>query len=134
MGALIDTDVLIDLERGASSGAWRALPEDELFVCATSVMELQIGVEYARDDKRRAAREEFLHEIVLKRFEFIALDVDIAVGAGRLFHLLEASGQRIGHADTWIAATALTLGHQVVTANLDHFRRVPGLSLFPWRK
>ncbi|MCB1095524.1 MAG: hypothetical protein KDN22_08075 [Verrucomicrobiae bacterium] len=41
------------------------------------------------------------------------------------------AGQIIGTHDSWIAATGIAHGHAVVTANVDEFRRVSGLSVIP---
>lgn len=47
---------------------------------------------------------------------------------------LEAAGRKIGDRDTIIAAHALCLGAIMVTANLDEFSRVPGLTVENWEK
>jgi len=45
---------------------------------------------------------------------------------------LQQTGQPIGHMDTQIAAHALVLGLPLVTHNMQHFGRVPGLKLEDW--
>lgn len=40
----------------------------------------------------------------------------------------------IGPNDTLIAATALSLGATIATANVDEFARVPGLVVENWRE
>jgi predicted nucleic acid-binding protein len=44
---------------------------------------------------------------------------------------LEREGNLIGAHDLWIAATAVTLGMSVATANASDFERVPGLTVVP---
>jgi tRNA(fMet)-specific endonuclease VapC len=49
-----------------------------------------------------------------------------------LLAALEAKGKPIGIEDVWIAATALEHGLTVVTRNLKHFQRIPGLRTESW--
>jgi len=46
---------------------------------------------------------------------------------GQSFRHLQGSGRLIGSNDLWVAATGLTYRLPVVTRNVEHFRRVPGL-------
>lgn len=48
---------------------------------------------------------------------------------GRTYRHLRDNGQLIGANDLWIAATGLAYDMPVVTRNIDHFRRVPGLEV-----
>lgn len=59
-----------------------------------------------------------LDEAVMRRYAGFRVD-------------LRRRGQLIGDADTIIAATALHHGLILVTRNLDHFRRVPELRIYP---
>ncbi len=49
--------------------------------------------------------------------------------AARIDADLSLAGQTIGAADIWIAAAALETGLPVLTANVDHFNRVPGVGV-----
>ena len=133
MGAVIDTDVLIDLERGAALDRLYTehIPPGQLRVSLVSIAELQVGIEYAKTPEMRASREDFL-ELVLREFRLEAPSVKTAVEAGRVVHQLQSQGQRIGKHDSWIAATARVLGVPVVTANVAHFERVQGLHVIRW--
>ena len=51
---------------------------------------------------------------------------------GQLRAHLEAQGTPIGHLDTQIAAIALANDLTVVTGNVRHFQRVPGLAVENW--
>ena len=51
---------------------------------------------------------------------------------GEIRASLEAAGQPIGHADTWIAAHGRSTGRTVVTNNQREFKRVPGLAHEDW--
>ena len=55
-----------------------------------------------------------------------------AAASGRLGADLRVSGSPIGDIDTLIAGQALARGWTVVTRNIRHFGRVPGLKLIDW--
>jgi tRNA(fMet)-specific endonuclease VapC len=63
----------------------------------------------------------------------LPLTDDIIVQAADLYALLYQEGQLISDADILIAATALQHNLVMVTENVDHFRRIPGLSIESWR-
>jgi tRNA(fMet)-specific endonuclease VapC len=133
VGAVIDTNVLIDMERGAAIDRVyeEPIPSGQLRVSLISIAELQVGIEYAKTREMRASREDFL-ELVLREFKLEPPCVKTAIEAGRVMHQLQSQGQRIGRHDSWIAATARVLGVPVVTANVAHFKRVQGLHVIEW--
>lgn len=47
---------------------------------------------------------------------------------------LRSRGMLIGTNDLWIAASSLRHRLPVVTANVEHFRRVPGLEVIDYRE
>lgn len=71
-------------------------------------------------------------------FEIVGFDLESACLAGEIYNKLEASRQRIGLADTGIAAIALRQNLIVVTSNLRHFQRIVDLGyplqLENWRE
>ena len=62
----------------------------------------------------------------------LPFDESAAEEYGRLRAYLEAQGTPIGHPDTQIAAIALANDLTVVTGNVRHFQRVPGLAVENW--
>lgn len=66
-------------------------------------------------------------EKVLSRVPILSFDLDVARTHPRLSAELTAAGQPIGPNDLLIAATALTRGYAVLSHNLRHSERVPGL-------
>ena len=50
-----------------------------------------------------------------------------------VYALLYQAGQLISDADILIAATALKHHLVMVTENVNHFRRIPGLAIESWR-
>ena len=59
----------------------------------------------------------------------VAFDLDIARTHAHLIVDLAASGRLIGANDLLIASTALTRGYKLLTHNVRHFERVPGLTI-----
>jgi len=59
--------------------------------------------------------------------------VEITRSIGRRYaaisRVLRSSGSRWGDNDVWIGATALEVGEPLVTRDLDHFRRIAGLTV-----
>ena len=51
---------------------------------------------------------------------------------GEIRCMLEKKGKKIGDMDMFIAATALEEDLVVVTGNVDHFNRIPGLKIENW--
>ena len=77
---------------------------------------------------------EFRARIVaaLRATPLVPFDDAAAAEYGQLRAHLEARGTPIGHADTQIAAIALANDLTVVTGNVRHFERVPGLAVENW--
>lgn len=59
-------------------------------------------------------------------------DAEAADRHGELRALLRSAGRPIGPYDELIAAHALSVGAVMVTANLRHLARVPGLRVVSW--
>jgi predicted nucleic acid-binding protein len=49
--------------------------------------------------------------------------------AGRIDGSLQAQGIRVALGDLLIGATALELGYSVLTGNVRHFQKIPGLDV-----
>jgi tRNA(fMet)-specific endonuclease VapC len=123
MGTLLDSSVLIRLER---SGSLLTLGDDEeVAIAAITASELLHGVHRA-DPQRRAQREAFV-EHVLHVLPVHPFSLETARVHARLWADLAATGHVIGPHDLILAATALSLGWSVATYNTSEFTRVPGL-------
>ena len=132
MGTVVDSSVLIALERGGASGALALaqLPPDS-HITVLQVAELRIGAIMAASPERTERRHTFFEHIrgVLPVLPF---DEPAAETWAEIFPKLQLSGSRIGERDLIIAAIALTHGHSVLTANVREFERVPGLTVERW--
>ena len=60
--------------------------------------------------------------------------VSAAKQAAEIYANLRKKGQSIGHTDCLIAGIALTNNLQLVTNNIDHFKRIKGLEIVNWLK
>jgi tRNA(fMet)-specific endonuclease VapC len=78
----------------------------------------------------RARRSAFV-EHVIAAIEPLPVTTAIARAHAELWAELEKDGSPIGAHDLWIAATALSHGMAVATANTRDFGRVPGLNVVP---
>ena len=133
MGILIDSNVLIGLERkGADlSSRIRGREEEEVFISVISASELLHGVRRATSPKVRANRFAFV-EAVLSSFPLLDIDLATARSHAELWSQLEQRGEMIGVHDSWLAATCLAHGLKFATLNVREFARVPGLKLEEW--
>ena len=140
MGTLLDSTVFIEVER-----ALRGLPVDaaleavsrrledilgageEVGMATITASELLHGVHRATPE-HRPRREAFV-EAVLAAFPSLPFDQLCARSHARLWADLIRSGADIGPHDRLVAATAITAGWRVGTANVRHFDRVRGLSV-----
>jgi tRNA(fMet)-specific endonuclease VapC len=123
---LIDTDVLVDLERGEPAGAVdAALGDEERAISVITVSELLHGVLRA-SGAVRARRRAFV-EHILAGLQAIPITEPVARLHADIRADLEGRGERIGAHDLWIAATGLAHGLGVATRNAAHFERVAGL-------
>jgi tRNA(fMet)-specific endonuclease VapC len=123
---LIDTNLLVDVERGDAASQPQLFPSDE--DCAISVItvsELLHGVHRAQGAVR--VRRRAFVEHILAGLEAIPITEPVARVHAEIWSDLAERGQPIGAHDLWIAATALAHGLGLATRNSTHFERVPGL-------
>lgn len=128
MAYLFDTDAISELWKPRPNErylAWLAkVGHKEQFTSAVVVGELFKG---AYRSARRAQFLEIIEDKVLPKFTVLDYDTDVAREYGRVRAEMELAGNVVAEPDLQIAATALRYGLEVVTRNLKHFERVPGL-------
>ena len=130
MAALIDTSVLIDVERGRLSlqTLASAHEDEEVAISAVTASELLHGVHRVTGGARAARAEAFV-EGLLALLPVVAFDLDEARTHARLSADLQARGISIGAHDLLIAATALANDYRVITRDLRSFTKVDGLDV-----
>ena len=130
MGVLIDTSVLVDLERGRLDAA--ALTEgradEEMHLSVISASELLHGVHRAATPGVRARRAAWV-EGILAELPVLPLDILTARTHARLWADLAEAGTPIGAHDLWIAATAVARGLTLITRDVRAFEKLPGLAV-----
>jgi tRNA(fMet)-specific endonuclease VapC len=127
---LIDTDMLVDLERGVANPAVeQAMGSEDRAISVITVSELLHGVHRAKG-AQRTRRSAFV-EHLLAELQPIPITEPVARVHADVWATLTERGQVIGAHDLWIAATALAHGLGVATGNAQEFERIPGLRVTP---
>ncbi len=129
MAILIDSDVIIEAERGHFDlDAWLvSMPHEEFKLAVITIAELWHGAERATG-AHRVKRRLFLQRI-FDTFDFVPYGEKAAFEHARLWAKLESKGQMIGAHDVILAAIALQMGSAVATFNVSHFSAVKGLEV-----
>jgi predicted nucleic acid-binding protein len=122
--AIADTSVFIARESNRPI-AEATLP-DELAISVITVGELRAGVLAARDLETRDRRLATLTTAL--SFEAIPIDQSVANAWARLRVMLRDGGKRMPVNDSWIAATAMSLGVPVATQD-DDYVEISGLAV-----
>lgn len=100
--------------------------DDEIALSVITVLELAHGVSRANTPERRDRRQRFLDELLIG-VPIQPVTVRVALRAGEIDGQSQAIGVRIPLSDLLIGASALELGYEVGTANVRHFKLIPGL-------
>jgi tRNA(fMet)-specific endonuclease VapC len=138
---LFDTDILSQVaKKRRPAGLIEKLartPRASQFTSAISVAEIYYGIfkMESRDGVRLSPRgllRRFFEEEVFARLNILPFDRDSAEIYGRLKSGLELKGRPLSEPDLQIAAIALQHGLAVVTGNVRHFSRIPGLKVESW--
>jgi len=130
MAFLFDTDAISELLRPRPAKSYidwlLKVPREEQFTSAVVIGELYKGA------YRSQARDRHLTNIenrILPAVTVLPYDTAVAKVFGKIRAHLEESGTILPDADLQIAATALGHDLELVTGNLRHFMRIPGLKL-----
>jgi predicted nucleic acid-binding protein len=121
---LADSDMLIDFLRGKGDGADRIeleLRTGQLHTTTVNAFELLSGAHTARDKTKVAT--------LLAALKILSFDLQSAHHAAEIKRHLEHKGKGIGAADYLIAGACLSTGATLITRNLKHFERIPGLKI-----
>jgi tRNA(fMet)-specific endonuclease VapC len=134
MGLILDSSVLIARERQGQS-IRRVLHqiqakhgETEAALSAVTVVELTHGIYRARTEADRVRRQAFAEEIYRDMIVH-PVNIEIARLAGKIEGEQMARGVTIAFQDLLIGATALYLDFRVITLNVRHFEKIPGLAV-----
>ncbi|OGL45876.1 MAG: hypothetical protein A2161_16475 [Candidatus Schekmanbacteria bacterium RBG_13_48_7] len=134
MGIIIDTNILIELEKGRVN-----LPDyisgrekEKIFISVITASELLHGVWRAADSSIRSRRTAFV-EAILTNIPLLPIDLPVARVHAQIWAELQSKGIMIGLHDSWIAALCISNDFVLITSNIEEFKRVPGLKLECWQ-
>lgn len=133
MKCVLDTNAVSALMKGAPAAVARLArtsPAD-VSVPQPVLAEIAYGIERLPRSKRRKQLQE--------RFDLVKVGIPpaewsdaVSEAFGRIKSTLEARGQRIEDFDAAIAAHAVAAGATLITVNMGHMVRVPGLRVEDW--
>jgi tRNA(fMet)-specific endonuclease VapC len=130
---VLDTNAVSALMKGSAAAVERLAASEptDIAIPQPVLAELAFGIERLPRSKRRTA--------LLSRFDLICSELPraewtdaVSQAYGRIKATLERRGTRIEDFDAAIAAHALATNATLVTANLEHMTRVPGLQIEDW--
>jgi len=126
---ILDTSVLVDIDRGVDSVVVERL--DKLsphIISAVTTAEFYSGVNM-RDKKDEAGAER-----ILSNAREVPLAKEIAKKAGELIARKYIEDLSIGLNDIYIAATAVEKGEPVLTSDKDDFEQIKELEVIDWEE
>ena len=123
---ILDSGLLIEAERGRTDPFALASIEDHIAIAAITVAELLHGVERA-DERRRAARQEWVEQIV-SHIPIEDYDLETARVHARLLAESSRIGRTRGAHALIIAATAVVRDRVLVTSDKG-FAELPGVQV-----
>jgi predicted nucleic acid-binding protein len=131
----LDTSYLVDILRetargtpGAAASFLRGVAEEEVRISVFVACELAAGAEASN---RRGSESERVAELC-RLFSIEYPDERFAPAFGRLAALQKRAGDRIDTMDLLIATMAVVADAPLVTRNVRHFARVPGLRVLAY--
>lgn len=131
---LIDTDILSNLLKRSPStvliARLAAVPAEQQFTSSITLGELVYGAK--RLEERGVALLQTIDRVLLPNLRVLPFDVPAARQYGEIRAMLEQAGTVTGDADLRIGAIARVHKLVVVTGNVRHFQRIPGLAVENW--
>jgi predicted nucleic acid-binding protein len=126
---ILDSSFLIDIMEDVSAANELAIKMDveELVqrVPVQSVQELYYGVGYSNQSFDEVDKI----QAVVESRPIVETTLEIAKLAGRMEGTLDREGEQLPSGDVVIGATARHFGEPVVTADVEHFERMPAVEV-----
>ena len=124
---LLDTCTCIALIKGQSNVVEhiRQVGVDDCKISDITLAELYFGA-------YKSGKEEHFNDVIEIMNLFEQYNIDALRKYGEIRWHLESKGMKIGDMDMFIAATALEENLIIVTGNVEHFSRIPGLKIENW--
>jgi tRNA(fMet)-specific endonuclease VapC len=134
MGLILDSSVVIAAERRGDNVTQMlkqivaATGDQRAVLSAVGLTELVHGIYRAQTATARHQRDSFVREL-LNDVEVYPYTKETALVAGKIDGEQQSRGIIIPFGDLLIGATALEVSYSVLTVNVRHFERIPGLSV-----
>lgn len=131
--SIIDTDILSEFLRGNPKVIAKVDEHLKEFgyisLSIITYYEILNGLLYKDARKQMAKFEEFieLNKVVPLTIRTVKISANIQAD-------LRKKGKQIGHTDTLIAGVAMASELQLVTNNVEHFKRIKELEITNWMK
>lgn len=130
MAYLFDTDAISEVLKKKPAAAYlhwlRGIPREDQFTSAVVVGELYKGAFRSPDVGHHLDN---IENHLLPALTVLPYEIAAARVYGQIRAHLEQAGRSLADADLQIAATALLHDLELVTGNVRHFSRVPGLRI-----
>jgi tRNA(fMet)-specific endonuclease VapC len=130
---VLDTNAVSALMKGEPQFLERLkeTSKSEISVPQPVLAEIAYGIErLPRSKRKESLRERF--DLVRAELARASWSDEVSESFGSIKATLERQGRRIEDFDIAIAAHAMARGAILVTANLDHMARIPGLTVQDW--
>jgi predicted nucleic acid-binding protein len=134
VGLILDSSVVIAAERHGNTveklieQIISVTGDQDAALSSVGLTELVHGIYRAQTPETRLRRQSFVDEL-LRDLAVYPYTRSTALLAGKIDGEQQAQGVTIPFGDLLVGVTALELGFSVVTANLRHFRLIPGLQI-----
>jgi len=130
---VLDTNVVSLLMKGDPNviGRLKAVSRADVCMPQPVIAEIAYGIQRLSRSKRKDALSARF-ELLKSEIRRVAWSDEVSEAFGGLKSELERKGERIEDFDAAVAAHALAEGCVLVTANLKHMTRVPGLQVEDW--
>ena len=132
MKYLLDTDICSYIIRKRPKSVidkFKSIPLGDIGISVITVCEFESGIPGSSNpEKLRSAIDTFLSP-----FSIVEYHQSDAQAFGKVDHYLQSKGIPIGDMDTLIASQAISRGLILITNNVKHYSRVPGLIYEAWK-
>jgi len=125
---VLDTNFLIDLLNDEPGTSVIADSFQNPKTTIINVFELYYGANCSSKPEENISKI----NILLKSLGILEFDRDAALKAGGIQAKLMNSGRPVDPMDVLIAGIVLANNEELITRNLDHFGRIPGLKCRSW--
>ncbi|MCE8423058.1 MAG: type II toxin-antitoxin system VapC family toxin [Candidatus Methanoperedens sp.] len=125
---VFDTNFLIDLLRGKPGTSEIADLYEHPKTTTINAFELYYGA------RRSSKPEKSVYEVnlLLKSIDVLGLDIHASQKAAEIYAVMMNSGKTLDVQDVLIAGIVMENNDELVTRDINHFSRIPGLKCSSW--